>query len=253
MQRGVGVRHRELQRAALYWAREQGYGVAALDVGVSQVGGRLDVAACIMEPARRNRGNTVLRAGNVMVLECKTSREEFLRAASSEEQLLEQLRALQERRERWDEGLKKEFPTLREGQTLFPEYDVYRFKEVGGREYEELVREIESVSQQLFSRGKFSRIQKWSGANLHYVVAESGVAHPHELPMGWGLLEWDGVRLGLEVKAVWQDAPDMNRWSVSGKIAVAAAEGLAEFLEQEGDWEAGGTRGLFQRGKRSPD
>ncbi|MEI6714898.1 MAG: hypothetical protein WCO60_14165 [Verrucomicrobiota bacterium] len=231
------------------WAIGQGFDVAALDVAVSQVGARIDVAACKIEPPRRVKGSTVLRAGPVMVFECKIDRADFLRDAKSEDLLREQLMGLQKKRSEWEESLRREFPTLREGETLFPEFDVYRFQEVGGPQYQEWVREIEDITRQLYSKGKLSRILRWKGANLHYVVAEFGVVNVDELPAGWGLLEFDGIELLLRAKAVWQDASEVNRWWVTGKIAVAATRSSEALFEVEENEEGDGTPGLF--GKRS--
>lgn len=226
MSRGAFARHRQLQKAAFCWALQQGFRVGALDVPVSQLGARLDVAACKFEAPRKGRGANTLKAGPVIVFECKTDRADFLRDTRSEEQLRGQLWELQARRTLWEDSLRREFPTLREGETLFPEYDVYRFQDVGGAPYQSLVIEIEGLSRQLYSKGKFAKMQKWKGANLHYVVAEEGVAQGEELPTGWGLLERKEGGLVVVVKAVWLDAPDVNRWLVATRIAMAATSAL---------------------------
>jgi hypothetical protein len=235
MARGAVSKHQKLQRAAFRWALGQGFGVAAMDVPLSSLGGRLDVVACRFEPVRRARGVNVLKSASVMVVECKADRDDFLRDARSEEELRKTLGDLQRRRSEWDASLRKEFPTLREGATLFPEFDVYRFQEVAGREYGELVGEIGRLSDQLYARSKFSKLQRWPGANLHYVAALEGVARPEELPQGWGLLEWHSGEMEVAVKAFWQDAPDANRWLVSMKTAACATEALAGRLREEED------------------
>jgi hypothetical protein len=120
--------------------------------------------------------------------------------------------------------MRRNFPTLREGETLFPEYDVYRFQEVGWAPYEELLREIEQLSAQMHARTKFSRLTRWRGANLHYLVTEPEVAAPGEVPPGWGLLERrEGEKLELVQKAVWIDAPEINRWTLLMRISMAAS------------------------------
>ena len=233
MSRGAVARVKRLQRAAFCWALQQGFNVAALDIPVSQIGARLDVAACKLDPPRMVRGTFLLKAGPVMVFECKADRADFLRDTRSEEQLRERLRQLNQQRESAEEALRRDFPTLREGVTLFPEFDVYRFQEVGGEEYRGWLEEISELSQQLYSRGRFSRMLKWRGANLHYVVAEEGVAHADELPANWGLIELRPNGLLVLVKAIWQDAPDVNLWGMATKIAATATKGLEETLSVE--------------------
>ncbi|MEK0446266.1 MAG: hypothetical protein RLZZ399_1587 [Verrucomicrobiota bacterium] len=237
MARGAVARHERLQRYAFRWALEQGFKVAALDVPVSRIGGRLDVAACKFEPVRRRRGTNVLRAASVIVFECKADRDDFLRDARSEEETRRELESLQKRRAQWEAALRRDFPTLREGETLFPEYDVYRFEEVGGAQYGDLMREIGELSQRLYVRSKFAKLARWKAGNLQYVVAESGVVRPEELPLGWGLLEPHVGGAEVVVKAVWQDVPDANRWLVAMNVAEAvtqaferAAMGLADLF-----------------------
>ena len=55
--------------------------------------------------------------------------------------------------------------------------------------------EIRTVSSRLYARTKFSRLTRWQAANLHYVVAEPGIAELSELPEGWGLLVREGETL----------------------------------------------------------
>lgn len=230
MAKGSIQRLRILQRAAFEWSIQQGFNVAALDVSVSQIAARLDVAAFKMDAPRRVRGQMVMKPGPVAIFECKADREDFLRDTRSEEKLRERLRELNQQREAVEERLRQAFPTLREGLTLFPEYDVYRFREVGGEEYGQWLEEIEDLTQQLYSRGRFSRMLGWRGANLSYVMAEEGVAFPDELPLNWGLVERRSSGLQVLVKAVWQEVSEMNRWVMATKIAAAAASSLGEHL-----------------------
>lgn len=228
MARGAVARHERLQKCAFRWALQQGFKVAALDVPFSRMGGRLDVAACKFEPVRRRRGINVLRAASVMVFECKADREDFLRDARSEEETRRELESLQRRRAQWEAVLRRDFPTLREGETLFPEYDVYRFEEVGGAQYGDLLREIGELSQRLYVRSKFAKLAQRKPGNLQYVVADSGVVRPEELPSGWGLLEPQVGGAQVVVKAVWQDVPDANRWLVAMNVAEAATRAFEE-------------------------
>jgi hypothetical protein len=218
------LKHRALKVLALRWVREQRYRLAAPEVFVPQFRARIDVAACKPEAPRREKGKVHLRAGTTMILECKQARGDFLRDAKNEETLVERLKVLHHRRELYEASMRRNFPTLREGETLFPEYDVYRFREVGYVPYEEVLSEIDQLSSQLLARTKFSRFTRWRGANLHYVVAEPGVMAPEEVPPGWGLLVRTGEEtLELARKADWMEAPEINRWTLMMRISLAAS------------------------------
>lgn len=217
-------KHRALKSLALRWAREQRFRIAAPEVYVPQFRARIDVAACKPEAPKREKGRLLLRAGTTVILECKQSRADFLKDAKTEDGITTRLALLHSRREMYEASMRRNFPTLREGETLFPEYDVYRFQEVGWAPYEELLREIQQLSDQMLARTKFSRFTRWRGANLHYLVAEPDVAAPEEVPPGWGLLvRTRGESLDLVQKAIWMDAPEINRWTLFMRISLAAS------------------------------
>jgi hypothetical protein len=217
-------KHRALKALALRWTREQRFRIAAPEVYVPQFQARIDVAACKPEAPKREKGKLLLRAGTTVILECKQSRTDFLKDAKTEDGISLRLADLHKKRELYEASMRRNFPTLREGETLFPEYDVYRFQEVGWAPYEEVLREIQQLSSQMLERTKFSRFTRWKGANLHYLVTEPGVAEPEEIPPGWGLLmRINGETLDLIQKAVWMDAPEINRWTLMMRISMAAS------------------------------
>jgi hypothetical protein len=228
MARGSVQRLKHLQREAFQWALIQGFNVVAFDVSLPQIAVRVDVAAFRMDPPRRVRGEAVVKPGPTVVFECKVDRTDFLRDTQSEESLRERLRELNQQREAAEERMRREFPTLREGLTLFPEFDAYRFREAGGSEYCGWLAEIEELSRRLYSKGRFSRMLRWRGANLCYVVAERGVARRDELPVNWGLMELGEGGLEIVLKAVWQEASDLNRWNLGCRIAARATSELGE-------------------------
>lgn len=122
--------------------------------------------------------------------------------------------------------MRRHWPTLREGETLFPEFDSYRYGQAQWEPYDQLRAEITSLSQQLHAQTKFAKLFRWRAANLHYVVVEEGVAEPHELPDGWGLLVRSDESLNLVTKPVWQDAPESNRWNLLLRIALSGTRAV---------------------------
>jgi len=224
-------KHLNLKRLAFRWALEQRFRLASLDVKIPQLGARIHVAACRPEPPRRLRGRLVFKPGATAVFECKRSRADFLKDARSEESIRERLDVLHQERCVIEESLRRNYPTLREGETLFPEYDMYRYSEEGGGAYHELVSEMKALASQLHIRTKFARLMRWKAANVLYVVAEPGVAFPHELPVGWGLLECHQGELRTVVRAVWQDVSDVHRWNLMLRIGLSASDSMVMRLE----------------------
>ena len=85
--------------------------------------------------------------------------------------------------------LQVHYPTLRRTDALFPDWDSYDFSLLEHQGYRQTVRKIELIRRHLCSRTKFDTVSRYKLANLHYVVARSGILRPTELPIGWGLLE----------------------------------------------------------------
>jgi hypothetical protein len=223
-----------LKRLAFRWALGQGFRVAAIDLPLPQQKIRVDVAACRPEPPRRVRGKTVFKPGATVVFECKTSRAEFLKETRCEDAIQIRIEELQAQRLVYEESLRRNFPTLREGETLFPEYDVFKYRDLGLEPYNLLMDELDELTRKVRANGKFAKLMRWRAASLHYLVVEPGVASVVELPPGWGLLERGEGALGLLVRAEWKESTDLNRWNFMNRIALAATAGLDRRLD--GGW-----------------
>jgi hypothetical protein len=216
--------HRELKRLALAWAQRHGYRVAAAEVSVPALGARLDVAAC--RPAPKARGGV----GTTIIFECKQSRGDFLKDSRSTALLSARLERLLERRALYEESMRLHFPSLRNGDTLFAEFDSYRFEAAGFEPYDLIVREMRTLSARLHAQTKFDRLARWRAANLHYVIAEPGVAKPHEIPHGWGLLVRNGAELTVAVEPTWHDASEAARFGLLLRIAMAGTRAVHQSL-----------------------
>jgi hypothetical protein len=228
--------HRYLKRLSLAWAAERGFSIAATEVSVPRLGFcRLDVAAY-----RPGRDREEARShGTLAIFECKQSRADFLRDTRCETETLSRLETLGARLGTYEEFLRRHHPTLRNGEELFPEFDSYRFESLGYEPYDELRAEMAAITRRLHSCTKFSRLARWQAANLHYVVAEPGVARPCELPAGWGLLERREEQLETIAPATWCDISEVNCWKIVLRIAKSATRALVRSLEQEKTPSAG--------------
>jgi hypothetical protein len=221
--------HLALKRHALIWAQQQGFRIAAAEVSVPTLGWcRLDAAA--YRPEFKHKKGGPERLGATAIFECKQSRADFLRDSRRAEEISIRLAQLHARRQLYEESMRVHFPSLRNGEALFPEFDGYRFEAAGYEPYDQLVAEIRTLSRRLHAQTKFSRLVRWKAANLHYVVAEPGVARSHELPAGWGLLVRAGEALETETAAVWQEASDHDRWNLLTRIAMCGTKAINRSL-----------------------
>lgn len=227
---GESDAHRALKGLALGWAREQGFRIAAPEVSIPNRGVRIDVAA--YRPARvrkekwnerlqRNRAVSCAAVGVTAIFECKAFRSDFRRDARSIAPTLERLQVLHARKAKIEDELKIFYPSIRNGDSLFAEFETLNFERPGYERYEEVLREIRQLSSRLHANTKFDRLTKYGSANLYYIVAEADVLVPHELPARWGWLRRHGDRLELVSKPVWHEVEEDQRLDFLHRIAAA--------------------------------
>lgn len=231
------ARHLELKRLALVWAQAHGYRIAAAEVSVPNLGARVDVAG-FRPPALPSRRNPAPPnpAGVSVIFECKQSRADFLKDSRCRQQIAARLAKLHERRARYEASMRVHMPTLRQADTLFPEYDTYRFESAGYEPYDKLTAELRLLAGRLHAQTKFADLVRWRAANLHYVVAEAGIAHPHELPAGWGLLVHASGELQVAMEPTWQDASEVARTTLLFRIAMAGTKAVNGLFGIETPW-----------------
>jgi hypothetical protein len=145
----------------------------------------------------------------------------FLRDSRCAEQIGVRLRKLHEQRCIYEASMRLHLPTLRQGDSLFPEFDGFRFEAAGFEPYDKITTEIRRLSARLHQQTKFADLLRWRAANLHYLVAEEGVAHPHELPAGWGLLLRRGEELELITPATWQEISEESALQLLYRAAMS--------------------------------
>jgi hypothetical protein len=224
-------RHRELKRLALAWAQTHAYRIAAAEVSVPNLGARLDVAAYRPPSAlKEKRDRAGVRVGTTVIFECKQSRADFFKDSRCALQLSARLAKLHERRALYEESMRMHMPSLRNADTLFAEFDTYRFEAAGFEPYDKIVKELRVLSARLHQQTKFAQLFRWRAANLHYVIAEEEVAKPHELPYGWGLLIRREDQLAVIVEPTWQEATDEARMNLLHRIALAGARAVNQSL-----------------------
>jgi len=223
--------HRELKRLALLWAQANGFRIAAAEVSLPNQRVRMDVAAYQPQRVReaqrdeRRKSDRLVwktKIGATAIFECKASRTDFVRDARSMKVTLERLDRLHERRLKAEHELRLHYPSIRNGDSLFQEYETLNFERPGYERYEKIIHEVRQLSARLHRNTKFDRLAKYAAANLFYVVAEPGVIPATVLPCGWGLLEREGGELTLKTKPHWHEVPEGARLAFLQRIALAA-------------------------------
>ena len=216
--RGETAAHRELKRLAFLWAQENGYPLAAFEITLPQCRYRADVAAY-----RPQRNGTI---GHTTVFECKQSAPDLHRDDRRSRETVARLETVYRRQQILEKNLRVHYPTLRTGETLFPEWDDYDFAAIRHRGYQQVLRELTALQHQLRDGRKFEKIARYACANLFYLVVPNDLVREAEVPLGWGLLSAQNSTLMLRRKPLWHASSDSARLRILQKIAAAGTRDL---------------------------
>ncbi len=220
--------HRLLKQAALRWAQQEGYRAAGMEIGLPNSRYRADVAACRLDrPGPRRLG-----VGLSAVFECKQSRADFLHDARPEAESLARLALLNRRREKLERLVGAHYPTLRQGESLFPEFDRADVDAINHEGYRRVVAEIRRLENAVWGRTKFDRLIRYRCASACFLVVRPGILDPAEVPLAWGLLaplnpDFDAPGsaspppLVTLRKPAFVDAPESHRLELLHRIAVS--------------------------------
>ena len=205
--------HLELKHLAFLWAQENGYPIVALEISLPQCRYRADVAAY------RPQKNGAL--GHTVVFECKQSAPDLRRDDCRSTQTIARLESVYRRRQILEKHLRVHYPTLRTGESLFPEWDAHDFGAIEHRGYRRVTRELAALQGQLRDGRKFEKLTRYACANLFFLVVPDELLSEPEAPLGWGLLVAKEGLLHLHRKPVWHDSAETARLRILQKIAAA--------------------------------
>ena len=161
VRRGETDTHVRLKRLALLWAQANGYSACAAEVSLPQCRYRADVAA--YRPRAKEPGVTA-------IFECKQALPDLRRDNCQAAAARERLRSISRRREILEKHLRIHYPTLRTGDSLFPEYDSHDFDAIGHRGYRRVLRETAALQNRLYGGTKFECLVRYRCANLFFLV-----------------------------------------------------------------------------------
>jgi hypothetical protein len=226
--KGETARHLELKRLALLWAQENGYPLAALEISLPQCRYRADVAAY-----RPERNGAI---GHTVVFECKQSRPDLRRDARCGAQIMARLESVYRRQQILEKHLRIHYPTLRTGESLFPEWDAWDLHAIEHRGYRRVLRELTALQNQLCDGRKFEKISRYACANLFYLVTPSELVAEPETPPGWGLLVAQEGALLQRRKPLWHESSESARLRILQRIAAAGTRQLNRRLRIDQIW-----------------
>jgi hypothetical protein len=219
---GETARHARLKRLAFLWAQTHGYSACAMEVSLPKCRYRADVAA--YRPELRKGGFTA-------IFECKQALCDLRRDNCQSNAARQHLETLCERRQLLETRLRAHYPNLRNGDSLFPEFDSPDFTVIGHRGYARLLREVNALQNRIYDCTKFDRLIRYRCANLFFLVLPRHLFRDSEIPVGWGaLVESDGT-LALMRKPIWQETIVENRVRLLERIAMAGTRALNRRLE----------------------
>jgi len=219
---GETARHAQLKRLALLWAQAHGFSACAMEVTLPRCRYRADVAAY-----RWQRKQTGLAA----IFECKQALCDLRRDNCDSEATRRCLDAICRRRQTLETRLRAHYPNLRNGDSLFPEFDSENFTAIGHRGYARLLRDLQTSQNRLYDCTKFDTLIRYRCANLFFVVLPEQLFRDPEIPVGWGALVESNGSLTLRRRPVWHETHQENGIRFLHRVAATGTRVLNRQLE----------------------
>ena len=209
---GETAQHARLKELAFFWAQAQGFSACAMEVSLPKCRYRADVAAYRWQ--RKQSGSTA-------IFECKQAFCDLRRDNCHSEATRRHLELICQRRQVLEARLRAHYPHLRNGDSLFPEFDSQNFIAIGHRGYLRLLRDLRALQNQLYDCTKFEKLIRYRCANLFFLVLPEQLFHDSEVPIGWGALVESNGTLTLTCRPIWHDASEEDRIRFLHRIAIA--------------------------------
>ena len=222
---GETAQHARLKRLAFLWAQAQGFSACAMEVSLSKCRYRADVAAYRAQPKQ---------IGSTAIFECKQALCDLRRDNCHSESARRHLEAICKRRQFLEARLRAHYPNLRNGSSLFPEFDSENFIAIGHHGYSRLLRDLRALQNRLYDCTKFDRLVRYRCANLFFLVLPEELFRDPEIPAGWGALVESNGALTLARKPVWYESTEENRIRLLHRIAVAGTRAINRKLHDPG-------------------
>ncbi|HJW38868.1 MAG TPA: hypothetical protein VJ420_09655 [Candidatus Udaeobacter sp.] len=219
---GETAQHARLKRLVFLWAQAQGFSACAMEVSLPKCRYRADVAGYRSHPKQ---------IGSTAIFECKQVLCDLRRDNCRTDAARQRLEAICKRRQALEARLRTHYPNLRNGDSLFPEFDSENFSAIGHRGYARLSRELHSLQHRLYDCTKFDKLIRYRCANLFFLVLPEQLFRESEVPVGWGALVESNGALTLVRNSGWHDAAADNRIRLLHRIAMAGTRVLNRQLQ----------------------
>src|SRR6185312_16511260 len=132
--------------------------------------------------------------GSTAIFECKQALCDLRRDNCQSDAARQRLETFCQRRQLLEERLRAHYPNLRNGDSLFPEFDLPDFTVIGHRGYARILRELRALQNRLYDCTKFDKLLRYRCANLYFLVLPEYLFRDSEIPVSWGaLVEVDGA------------------------------------------------------------
>jgi hypothetical protein len=219
---GETARHARLKRLALVWAQAQGFSVCGIEVSLPRCRYRADMAAY------RGQRSEI---GATAIFECKQALCDLRRDNCDSEPGRRQLEMICKRRQILETHLRAHYPSLRNSDSLFPEFDLQSFTAIGHRGYARISRQLGTLQNRLYDCTKFEKLIRYRCANLFFLVVPEEIFRDREIPVGWGALVESNGALTLVRKPIWYETTEENRIRLLHRIALAGTRALNHQLK----------------------
>src|SRR5947208_12636297 len=218
---GETTQHARLKQLAFIWAQTHGFSACAMEVTLPRCRYRVDVAGYRSVPKQ---------VGSTAIFECKQAPCDLRRDNCRSESTSKRLEAICNRRQVLEARLRTHYPSLHNGDSLFPEFDSENFSAIGHRGYARLARELRTLQNRLYDCTKFEKLVRYRCANFFFIVVPDQLFRDSEAPVEWGALVESHDTLTLVRKPIWHDATVDNRIRLLHGIAVVGTRNLSREL-----------------------
>ena len=212
-----------MKRAVLGWLlslKPSGAGIA-VPTRVSKF--CADVAAFWSSPGKKR----LMQPTRTVIVEIRRTREQCWPDCSRQEELLPLLIEQKELRSSLETEIRKTEPELKDSDTLFPEYESWRYAESKNRNYHRCLRQIEKIEHALYEGSRFEQIRRAHVADFLYLAVPEGTVNPNELADGWGLINIKSdLSAHLVKEAESWNCPVANRLHLAQNIAASSRDTL---------------------------
>jgi len=216
------LNRQKMKRAALAFLASLNPSGAALDVSVSGLRAKAAAAAFWLE------GGEVVRTA---AAEIRIADDAAIETAGNAEQFA-QLKLARQEREMLEQEIRRREPELRDGSTLFCEFEQWNYNDSSNPAYRQCLRRIRKLEHAVFHGSRLERFRSAGVASELYLIVPENSVSPEALADGWGLVY---IRPDLTCQLIRKpercDVPAEKRTRLALNISAA---GMADILFSHG-------------------